>query len=178
MENPYQSPQNLPGEAAATSRGGLARQVPIVAILLMVQGGLELLIGGFYLLSGGIVAVVVAQQGPQPGDPNLPFGPQGFGWIMGGIYIIMGFGAFAVAALKVFAGWRNYSFRGRNWGVAALVSGMASAITCYCFPTALVLMIYGLIVYLNAEAAWAFSMGEQGLPRDQVLWHLQRDSSI
>ena len=175
MDNPYQSPREAPLEAAAVSRGGRAKQIPVVAILLIVQGALELLMGGFYLISGGIVATIMARQPPPAGNPNLPFSPV---WFMGGMYAVMGFGALAVAALKIFAGWRNYSFRGRTWGVAALVSGMASLVTCYCFPTALLLMIYGLIVYLSADAAWAFSMGDQGLSRDQVLWHLLRDTSM
>ena len=178
MENPYQSPPNLPGEATAASRGGLARQVPIVAILLMVQGGLEILMGGFLLLMAGTFAVVAAQQDPLAANPNGPLGPQVFGWALGGTYGVMGFGGLAIGALKASAGWRNYGFRGRVLGIAALVSGVLSLVTCYCFPTAVLLMIYGLIVYLNAETAWAFSMGDQGLKRDRILWHLLRDTSV
>lgn len=178
MENPYQSPPNVPGEATAASRGGLARQVPIVAILLMVQGGLELLMGGFLLLMAGTFAVVAAQQNPMAANPNAPLPPQAFGWALGGTYGVMGVGGLAIGVLKAFAGWRNYGFRGRVLGIAALVSGVLSLVTCYCFPTAILLMIYGLIVYLNAETAWAFSMGDQGLKRDQVLWHLVRDTSV
>ena len=177
MENPYQAPQSLPGEPATVASGGLARQIPIVAILLMVQGGLELLMGGFYLLFGGTFAFVAAAQGPGQVGPNVPFGPQVFGWMMVAVYVTMGVVAFAIAALKLFAGWRNYSFRGRVWGIAALVSGVSSIITCYCFPTAMVLMIYGLIVYLNSKSAWAFSLGDQGQPRDRILWHLELDAS-
>jgi hypothetical protein len=176
MENPYQSPETLPGYAPARSGGGMARQIPAVAILLMVQGGLEMLMGGILALTGGTFAVLVVQQQGQPGGANAPPGPP-FGWLMVAVYAVMGIGTFGVAALKLFAGWQNYSFRGRRWGIAALASGALSIVTCYCFPTGLALMIYGLIVYLNAEAAWAFSLGDQGLTREQVLWHLQRDAS-
>jgi hypothetical protein len=175
MENPYQSPPDLVGQAAASSGGGLARQIPVVAILLMVQGGLEVLMSGICALAGGTFAVLATQQGQQ-GAPNAP--PQAFGWVMVAVYAVMGCGAFCAAAIKLFAGWRNYSFRGRTWGIAALASCVISLVTCYCFPTALALMVYGLIVYLGAESGWAFSMGDQGLTREQILWHLQRDTSL
>ena len=174
MENPYQPPPDLVGQAAAPS-GGMARQIPIVAILLMVQGGLEVLMGGLLTLFGGTFAVLTAQQGQQPAG-NAP--PLAFSWLAVAVYAVMGCGAFCAAAIKLFAGWRNYSFRNRNWGAAALASCVISLVTCYCFPTALLLMIYGLIVYLSADAAWAFSMGDQGFTREQVLWHLQRDASL
>ncbi|HWB08168.1 MAG TPA: hypothetical protein VG826_02900 [Pirellulales bacterium] len=177
MENPYQSPHELPGQATSVSGGGMARQIPVVAVLLMVQGGLELAVGGLWGLAGGTFAVLTTRQAQQ-GDPNVPLSPQTFGWMMGAVYALMALATFVVAALKLFAGWRNYSFRGRTWGIAALASGVISIVSCYCFPTALALMIYGLIVYLNSEARWAFSMGEQGLTREQVLWHLQRDTSL
>jgi hypothetical protein len=174
MENPYQSPPDLVSQAAPSSGGGMSRQIPVVAILLMVQGGLEMLMGGMLALTGGTFAVLAAQQRQQ--GPGVP--PQAFGWLMVAVYAIMGCAAFCAAAIKLFAGWRNYSFRGRTWGIAALASSVISLVTCYCFPTALALMVYGLIVYLSADAAWAFSMGDQGLTREQVLWHLQRDASL
>jgi hypothetical protein len=176
MENPYQSPQPLSGELASSAQGGgLAGQIPVVAILLMVQGGLEVLMAGLYLVSGGAVAFVAANQGFDQMKGNPPLSPQAFGWLMVVTYAVLAIAAFAVAALKIFAGWRNYSFRGRIWGMAALVSGMASVVTCYCFPTALLLMIYGLIVYLNPQSAWAFELGDRGQPRDQILWRLHDD---
>jgi hypothetical protein len=176
MENPYQSPQSMTPVPAAAGTGGRARQIPTVAILLMVQGGLELLMGGFYVLFGGVFAFMAVNPDVGQVNANPPFEPQVFGWLIVGIYAAMGLGAFAVAVLKLFAGWRNYSFRGRNWGIAALVSGVASAVTCYCFPTALALMIYGLIVYLNPQSAAAFACAAQGQPRDQILWQLQQDA--
>ncbi|HEV3340626.1 MAG TPA: hypothetical protein VG125_09720 [Pirellulales bacterium] len=176
MENPYQSPESLPGYAAASSGGGMARQIPVVAILLMVQGGLEMLMGGILALFGSTFAFFMVQQQGQ-GGANVPPGPP-FGLLMVAVYAVMGIGAFAVAALKLFAGWQNYFFRGRTWGIAALASGVVSIVTCYCFPTALILMVYGLIVYLSAEAGWAFSLGDQRFTREQVLWHLQRDTSL
>jgi hypothetical protein len=178
MENPYQSPQDLAGQEAKTSSGGgMARQIQVVAILLMVQGGLEVAVGGLWTFLAGTFAVLTTQQPPQ-GNPNAPLSPQGFGWLMGVVCALMATATFAVAALKLFAGWRNYSFRGRTWGIAALASSVVSIVTCYCFPTALALMVYGLIVYLNAEASLAFSLGDQGLTREQILWHLHGDTSL
>lgn len=158
MENPYQAPQSLPGESAAAARGGgLARQVPIVAILLMVQGGLEVLVGGVFLLFGGTMAVFATQEAVQQG------------MFFGGVSTVMGIVGIAAGVLQAVAGWQNYFFRRRWLGLAALIAGLGSAFTCYCFPTALVLMLYGLIVYCSRQSSWAFALGRQGLSRERIL---------
>ena len=164
-DNPYRAPTT--NEAALAAGLGRARQVPIVAILLMVQGGLEVLFGGFILVYGLIMGAVA----PAGGD-NL--GPPGAGlplWVFVAGFIVYGAVALFTGLLRLVAGWRNYFFRGRLLGLAALVGGMASLLTCYCFPTALALLIYGLIVYLNDQSAAAFELGKQGYRREQILTH-------
>jgi hypothetical protein len=157
MENPYQSPQTSSGELAVSPHGGLARQIPIVAILLMVQGGLELLMGALYAIFGGTVALYAQQEAVRSG------------MALGGVSGMMGGAGVVAGALHAIAGWQNYLFRRRWLGVIGLVTGLGSILTCYCFPTALLLMIYGLVVYLNAGSSWAFALGRRGMSREQIL---------
>jgi hypothetical protein len=46
---------------------------------------------------------------------------------------------------------------------------MISMITCYCTPTSIAILVYGLIVYLNPAVAAAFEMGKKGMTGDQIL---------
>jgi hypothetical protein len=39
----------------------------------------------------------------------------------------------------------------------------------FCAPTAIALLIFGLIIYLNADVQRAFELGEQGATPDQIL---------
>ena len=52
--------------------------------------------------------------------------------------------------------------------MAALISSVASMFTGYCAPTAIALLIYGLIIYLNDDVRRAFEMGEQGYPPEHI----------
>lgn len=163
MENPYQSPQSIGAEAVASAGGGLARHVAVVAILLMVQGGLEILMGGFYVFLGVMTAVYAQQEGVRPG------------LAIGGVYGVMGAASLGSGILHAVAGWRNYFFRTRWLGIVALVAGLGALFTCYCFPTSVALMIYGLIVYLNAQSARAFEWGQQGMSREQIVLALTEE---
>ena len=71
--------------------------------------------------------------------------------------------------LHGYAGYRNYWFKNRMLGIVALAGGLATVLGCYCMPTALVLAVYGLIVYLNGPVTAAFQMVQQGHPADTVI---------
>jgi hypothetical protein len=185
--NPYESPKTdftEAGDAIASNaprqfEPGLVSHVRIVAILMIVQGVLELLIGGFYIVMGIIVATVMRDQFasefvvPADTDAAVP-PPEVFIWITCGTYVVMGLTNLIVGSLHGYAGYRNYSFKSRTLGVIALAGGMATLLGCYCLPTALALAVYGLIVYLNASVAEAFRMGEQGQPSATILARFSR----
>ncbi|HEV3022746.1 MAG TPA: hypothetical protein VGX76_09765, partial [Pirellulales bacterium] len=61
MENPYQSPHDSPG-VPFTEGGssGLGGQIRIVAILLMVQGGMEILMAVMCFVLGGVMPAAFA----------------------------------------------------------------------------------------------------------------------
>lgn len=64
---------------------------------------------------------------------------------------------FLLAALKIVAGAVNYEYRNRGLGLVALALTTLSVVTVCCAPSALVLLIYGLVVYLNPAARQAFT---------------------
>ncbi len=141
------------------------RQIKIVAILLMVEGSLETLMG-ILLCVMGPVMMTFMKAAPPPSTPGAtPPPPELFGVI----YVAMGVVTLAAGVLKVVAGVRNVSFKGRVLGFVALASCVMSMMSCYCLPTALALGIYGLIVYLDQRSAQAFQMGASGMSPEEIL---------
>jgi hypothetical protein len=148
---PFVSSGAPPPDAA---RGGqsLARHIPLVGILLMVQGGLECAVGSIYVLI--LIDIVTG------GNVDSELSP-----VIGSIIaaLMMGVGGF-----RIFAGAMNYQFRGRVLGIVALTAGMATLITLFCLPTAIALAIFGLIVFVNKDSAPVFALRSQGYTREQV----------
>ena len=168
MENPYQSPLAPLGSSNSMNpfqrRCGLVHHVRVVAILMIVQAALEFLAA----LGLGALAVympIMLRQMPhQPAPPEQPAM-----WILPLVYSGMAATALVASVLHLWAGLRNYRFRGRTLGIVALACGMLTVLTCYCVPTAVAIGVYGLIVYLNPEASEAFRMGEAGCEPTEIL---------
>jgi hypothetical protein len=135
----------------------MTRQVTTVAILLIVQGVIDLTTG----LTLCVVALYVATGRTGLQLEMFPLPPQ--------IGVLV-FGPLLTAAglLKLVAGIRNYSCRGHLLGILALASSLVSAVLCYCAPTSLILMTWGLILYRRPEVERAFLMGRQGLSREWI----------
>lgn len=171
--NPYESPSfrpTSPSEWMPQPNRGLVNHVRVVAILMMVQAGLEVVMGLFLVVMAVVVPFVFMEGIEQ--DANFqqgPFGPDTFRWFMVAMYGGMGAAHLLVGALHGYAGFRNYRFQSRNLGIVALASGFATVLGCYCLPTAFALTIYGLIVYLNGPVAAAFELREQGHSAGEVL---------
>jgi hypothetical protein len=168
-DNPYQSPKSEPpsgppqwsgdfSDAAAHAAGadrGLIGHVPVIALLLIVQGVLELL---FCTLGIGFLSLVF-------------FGPKQDLEAFRGLGILMA----AISAptlisgvLRIFAGIFNLRFRHRGLGIAALLVGLVTMMTGYCAPTAIALAVYGLVVYFNEPVMMAFRLGDSGRPTSEI----------
>jgi drug/metabolite transporter (DMT)-like permease len=80
------------------------------------------------------------------------------------IYVVLGVVLLAVAGIRIFAGIRNLSFKGRTLGIIAVFCGLITSLTIYCAPTSIGLVIYGLIVYLDSNVAQTFRDREAGVP--------------
>jgi hypothetical protein len=142
------------------------RQIKVVAILMMVEGGLEALMGVFLMVMGPVVMSLMKSAPPTSGGAPPP--PEA----IGGVYMAMGALTLIAAIVKVIAGIRNVSLKSRVLGFVGLGSCLLSLASCYCIPFALGLGIYGMIVYLNEKSAQAFQMGDSGMPSDQILAQL------
>ncbi len=169
-DNPYAAPSSSAGSFPPASRApsrSMVGHVPVVAILMMVQGGLELLMGLGLVAMGGIFPVLMRMDEMQGGGEGPP--PEMVGWMMLAIYGGLGLVTLVAAGLHLFAGLRNYRFRSRTLGLVALGGGLVTMFTCYCAPTSIALAVYGLVTYLNPEVSQAFAWGEAGKKRDEIL---------
>ena len=140
----------------------MVRQVPVLGVLQIVQGALESLLGILLTVMGPMMGTILKNS---PQQPEMPAAMPAF---MAGAYVVIGLGMLAVGALRVTTGVMHLSYKGRTLGFVSLGLGLASLFTCYCFPTALGLLIYGLIVLLNADVARAFEMRTQGSSPEQI----------
>jgi len=100
---------------------------------------------------------------------NGPIGTEEFVLIICAAMLAIGILIVATAGLRIYAAYRAYQFRGRVMGIVSLIFGCITILTCYCFPTSLALLVYGLIVYNNQDVKSAFTLGEQGTPAAQIL---------
>ena len=148
------------------------RHVRVVAIMMIVQGALELLAGiGLVVMAVAMPQMMMADgmrgmQAPPQGPP-----PEQFFWIITLMYGGMGLAGLIAGILHLVAGLRNYRFRGRTFGIVAAGGGLMAVATCYCLPTAIGVAVYGLVVLLNTEVSEAFALGEAGYPASDILDH-------
>ena len=51
------------------------------------------------------------------------------------------------------------------------MTNVLPALTCYCAPTSLSAMVYGLVVLFNTDVIQAFQMAESGMPPSEIRAH-------
>ncbi|MBP89010.1 MAG: hypothetical protein CMJ64_20235 [Planctomycetaceae bacterium] len=173
MSNPYADPQpTAPSKPLPPPQPpGLVGHVRIVAVLMLVQGVLELLMAIYYAVFGIFFGSTLGEAMMENSGMRQAQGPppELMSAIMTATPIVMGFFGFIVGVLHVYAGYRNFLFQNRRLGIIALVGGMASIMTLYCCPTSFLLFIYGAIVYMNDSVVTAFAMTSEGYPPDAIL---------
>jgi hypothetical protein len=163
-------PAGLPGQEVPPG-GGMVRHVMPVAILMIVQGGLELLMALLLLGLAGAVPVMFPEM-PGDGGAARELGgaapPVPFRVMMIATYAVMGAGGLIAGVLHVVAGIFGLRFRRRTLGIVALCAGLVSLTTCYCAPTAIGLAVYGIITYSNPQVRAAFALGDAGATAAEV----------
>src|SRR5438876_2613315 len=129
-------------------------QVTAVAILMIVQGSLEIIMGLLLVFVAAVAPAFFAEANRQQlaqGGPNmfdmLPGGEQFATRLYGGMAAL----ALIPGVLRLIAGIRNLRFHGRTMGIVSHLVGLLSIGTCYCSITSIGLAIYGLIVYFNSD---------------------------
>jgi hypothetical protein len=95
--------------------------------------------------------------------------PEQFFWVFGGIYLAIGVVALASGILRIVAGVQNYRFKSRILGLVSIIVGVAPVFTCYCAPSAIGMLVYGLIIHLDPAVVAAFKMVAEGKTAGQVL---------
>ena len=90
-------------------------------------------------------------------------------WVLAGVYLAIGIPVLISGILRIVAGVQNYRFKGRTLSLVSIIVGMATLFSCYCAPTAMGLLVYGLILHLNPAVRAAFEMGRKGHSADQIL---------
>lgn len=145
-----------------TGRGGVGH-VTVVGILMVVQGILGTLagvaIGGYAIWMPSILSEM-RQQTPPGGNPAPAMTGEMETWFvvgMGMIALMIG----VLGILTIWMGIHVIRFRSRRMAIAVLVAGMLNLTTCYCFPTAFILAVYGCVVLLNSSVALAFELRRQ-----------------
>lgn len=170
--NPYESPPSTvtgqPAYAGVDTGYGMVSQIRIVAVLNGVQGALEIPMGLMWI-AGGMFVPVMFRMEQQRNANRPPPPPEEFLWLIAGVYLVFGTLTLAFGGLRIFAAVSNYRYKRRTLGIVSMCLGLASMLSCYCAPTGIGVLVYGLIVFLNPAVKAAFAMGEQGLSSHQVL---------
>ncbi|QDU30698.1 hypothetical protein ETAA8_58460 [Anatilimnocola aggregata] len=159
--NPYQSPVH--DDAPETILpGGLSPatllQQRVICVLLIIHGLLTLMMGGMYIVSAFVIPDLM-YRGNGPDDPRMDQMKS----VLVISYVCMASGGLIAGVLQIYAGIRNFWLRGYRWGLAALGSLIVGGMTCYCLPTGLAILIYGLIIYLSPTTRHAFELAKRGL---------------
>lgn len=177
MTNPYQSPAFDPQQfqdasqppMVSASDYGWLNQVRIFAVLNAVQGAMEFALGGCLVGMACYLPIfmkeVNARAEHQPGGAP----PEEFLWYMVAGYAGVGTFLALLGVVRIWAAIQNFRFRGQTLGIVSISLGMLSVFVCYCAPTAIGLLVYGLIVLLRQPVRAAFAMGKQGMPAAQIL---------
>lgn len=147
-----------------SSRGKVAH-VEWLAIVTMVHGGLLTMYALLLALYGVVFGATLGQVEPTRADAPPP---QVMAGLIGGTMLVMMLGQLVPGVLQLVAGWYMRKFRYRALAVGALLSGVLSAIGCYCLPTAALLIVWGLIVLFDDSVAKRFEAATAAADRDAV----------
>ena len=177
MTNPYQTPafdpkqfQDQPGYVGGSASDfGWVRQVRTFAILNAVQGMLEIPMGLFTIGMSVLFPTLIRTNQQPNADPAQVAADESTMWFLAGLYLAIGIPVLISGILRIVAGVQNYRFKGRTLSLVSIIVGMATLFSCYCAPTAMGLLVYGLILHLNPAVSAAFKLGRKGHSADQIL---------
>ncbi len=158
-------PISLPPEM----KRGLVNHVPIIGVLMIVQGVFDALMAigtTIYAVFMPTLFEEIQRQGAQ-GNPGQPM-PAGAAVAMTAVVGVMALVMFVVGILAVYSGIQLLKYRSRVLAISSLCGGMATIITCYCFPSSILLAIYGLVVLLNPSVKLAFDLRSRGHEADTI----------
>lgn len=170
--NPYQSP-DFTDNPPVFNQGGngelnsaILVQQRVLSILMIVHGSMSLLAGLLFVGIAIMVPAVMAAEGRRgPNGENF----DQMKWFGFALYGSMGLCGLVPGGLQIYSGIQNFRLRGYTLAIVALGSGVLQMFTCYCIPTALGLLIYGLIIHLHGSTRLAYELAKQGHNFDSIL---------
>jgi hypothetical protein len=146
-------------------------QITVVGILMIINGVFAALAGIVVALMGPLMFSMFRQMPPGPGGGP----PQGFIDMISLMYLLMGTVTMIGGAMNIVGGARALVFRNRALVITALFFNITPMFNCYCLPTSLGIMIYGLIVMFQPDVAQAFALAEDGQPIEEIRRQLSPD---
>jgi len=169
---PSHNPFATPTRASKLSYGnqpgrGYVRQIPILAVMTIVQGAL-LFVMGIFCAGYGVFFLMMPQMMPPEERARMQAEAQGMFEVFGGVAIGLGALILVIATMHFIAGIRNLKYRGRVFTIVTWILGLLASFTCYCGPTSVGLAIWGLIVFLNPAVVSAFKMAEAGMKQREI----------
>jgi hypothetical protein len=175
MSNPYEAPKyevhpfqpNLSGTPGGVVPSGMVQQVRVFGILNAVQGGLEVLMSLLFLFYAVFFPMMMSNPEFNQGGGEPP--PKEFFWGMGIYFGVVGALTLIAAVSRIISGVMNWQFRSRGLTLFSIFLGIASMFSCYCAPTSIAMLVYGLILMFSTPVKQAFAMAETGMPPDQIL---------
>ncbi len=149
----------LPAHCAACAHriaeGRFVNHVPMLGIAMMVNGALTAGMGLYYFVFGGFFAAELSRTpGVEGPDDDL------FAGVMFGALGLIAFVHLVPGALQLWAGWRARTFRSRPLAFVALALGLVTVLGCYCAPSSLGLLVWGVIVLVHEDVRERFAAAE------------------
>ncbi|MEM9646506.1 MAG: hypothetical protein AAF989_16055 [Planctomycetota bacterium] len=137
-------------------------QITVVGILMMIQGVLNMVAALFIGFYAWILPEIFRQTPNGQGVPAEALLIMGV--ITGGVAAFV----FSIGVFNVWAGWWTVHYKNRGRAIIALWSGLGSLFTCYCLPTSIILLIYGLVILMSPTANLAFDLRKRGHAGDDI----------
>ena len=172
-QNPYAAQRPLYATAQPNrdqQRPGLGyvRQIPILAIITIVQGALlslmALLLAGYGVFFGFFFQEMMpeAERARMQAESGPVFEVVTVVLIGAGVFF------FVLTVMHIIAGIRVLQYRGRGFIILTWFLGLLASLTFYCAPTSVGLAIWGLVVFFNPAVKSAFKMVEDGMDKREV----------
>jgi hypothetical protein len=136
-------------------------QVKVVGILMIVHGMTVAIMGVIYALASS--AFMFFTPPPPPGGGGPP------AELFMAIYIAIGVVIFSCGVLNSVAGYRIMNLRNRVLGLIALFANLVPLLTCYCAPTSIAMMVYGLVVLFQPDVGRAFELVAAGATPEEAV---------
>ena len=146
---------------------GYVRQIPILAIITIVQGAL-LLLAAFGCAAYGMFFAYMPTMMPEAERARMQAEAGPMFEIIGAVAIGLAVLVLVISLLHFIAGFRALKYRGRSFIMVTWFLGLFGSFTMYCAPTSIGLGIWGLIVFFNPATKSAFKMVENGMDKREV----------